>query len=379
LVIILDNIKTLLFIKPGDAVEEFKKYSNTKKNEEDIYSPTWDYIPQFYKECKDILINCNIYWMGVSGNKKKFLKNKNSWFMTYKNFSNIRILYWLLKVNPDIIINLAGQNSLISLYMYKLINKKTKILQFLAGEYKKNLFSIFYYSLLGMSDKIYVMNNQTKKNLGKKIKQNINIFLPLYTKEFLETHRKIPSIRQDKLNIFYCGRFLKIKGIWDLFQIIEIMKNENIVFHLIGEGRNEYKLFKQKIKENGLDNLVNFYGFVPHSYLYDYLKQADIGIIPSKSEGYCQVAEEFFISNVPIIATKVGGLIDQIEDGKNGFLIEEENKIEKFIEKINYLNKNPEEIKRMKKNITPAKYFDRENVFGKIINNYYLEQVRNKK
>jgi len=375
----LDKIDKLFFIKFGDSVEEFKRYLEKEKFGEDVCAPTWDYIPQFYTEFKDILKNCSVYWIGIGGKQKKYLKNNNSYFITYKkNFSNIRILYWLLKINPDLIINIAGQDSLFSIYPFKFMKKRTKILQFLAGEYIKNPFSIFFNSLLKISDKIYVMNNQTKKDLENKIKKSINIFVPLYTKEFLETNRKITSIKQNKLNIFYCGRFSTIKGIWDLLQIIKEMKNENVVFHLIGEG-SEYRSFKQKIKENGLDNLVRFYGFVPHFLLYDYLKQADIGLIPSKSEGYCQVAEEFLISNIPIIATKVGGLIDRIEEGKNGYLIDEENKIEKFIEKINYLNNNPEEIKKMKENITPAKYFDRENVFGKIVKNYYLEQIRSKK
>jgi glycosyltransferase involved in cell wall biosynthesis len=377
-VIQLNNVDKLFIIKFGDPVEEFKSYAKRNKNDEDVYSPMWDYIPQFYKECEDILKNCRVYWMGVGGQQKKILICKDSWFITYRHFLKIRIFYLLFKVNPDLIINIAGQYPLVSLYLFKLIKKNTKILQFIAGESPNNLFSIFFRSLLKMSDKIYVMNSQTQKKLEKEIKKNVDIFVPLYTKEFLETNKKIPCIRENKLNIFYCGRFSTIKGIWDLFQIIKKIKNENIVFHLIGKGY-EYKLFKQKINENGLDNLVRFYGFVPNFLLYNYLRQADIGIIPSKSEGYCQVAEEFLISNIPIIATKVGGLIDQIEDGKNGYLIDEENKIEKFIEKINYLYNNPEEIKQMKQNIIPAKYFNRENVFGKIVKNYYLEQIKIKK
>jgi len=373
-VLILDKINKLFFIKFGDTVEEFKRYLEKEKFGEDVCAPTWDYIPQFYEEFKDILKNCSVYWIGVGTKQKKILRNNNSWFITHKNFSNLRILYRLLKVNPDVIINIASQHPFVSLYLYKFLRKRTKILHFLGGGFIKNPFSSLFYSLLEMSDKVYVMNNQTKKNLGKKIKKDINIFLPLYTKEFLGTNSEIPDIRQNKLNIFYCGRFSKIKGIWDLFQIIKEMKNENVVFHLIGMG-SEYRLFEQKIKDNGLDNLVRFYGFVPHYLLYNYLKQADIGIIPSKSEGYCQVAQEFLISNIPIIATKVGGLIDQIEDGKNGYLIEEENKIEKFIEKINYLKNNPDEIKKMKKNIDPVEYLNREKVFGKIVKNYYLEQL----
>jgi glycosyltransferase involved in cell wall biosynthesis len=377
-VTLLNKFKKILVIKFGDTVEEFKQFSYQEKNEEDVYSPTWDYIPQFFHELKDYHNYFKTYWIGVGIKQNKSLKNNNNWFLTYKNFTNIKILYLLYKIKPDLIINISGQKSLSSLYLYKLIKKKTKILQFIAGEYSNNLLSIFFYSLLKKSEKIYVMNNQTKIFLEKKIKKEINIFVPFYNKEFLEPNKKVPPINKNKFNIFYCGRFSKIKGIWDLFDIIKKMKNENIVFHLIGEGGNEYSEFKEKITKNGLDESVKFYGFIPNFLLSNYMKQADIGIIPSKSEGYCQVAEEFLMSNIPILATKVGGLIDRIEEGKNGYLIDKENKIEQFIKKIIFLKNNPDKIKQLKKNINPSDYFNRENVFGKIIKNYYLYENKKK-
>lgn len=377
----MDNIKTLFFIKAGDTVEEFKKYTKTEKNEEDIYSPTWDYIPQFYKECKEILKNCNVYWIGLGGKNNKIYNDKNNWFITTgkKKYFNISLYYWLLKVNPDLIINLAGQNPIIPLYFFKLIKNKTQILQFLAGEYYNHPLNMLFNSLLRKSNGIYVTNNDTKLIVEQFTKKKIDLFLPLYTNEFLKSNKIQICIRvENKLNVIYCGRFSEIKGIWDLFEIINKLKGKNIIFHLIGEGK-ELSQFKQKIELNTLRNMVIFYGFIPHEQLYGYFKQADIGLIPSKSEGYCSVIHEFMISEVPTLATKVGGLKDVITDGKNGYLIEVENKIEKFIEKINYLNNDPEVIKQMKKNITPENYLYRENVFGKIINKYYLEQVRNKK
>jgi glycosyltransferase involved in cell wall biosynthesis len=379
-VVTLDKINKLIIIKFGDTVEEFKLYSQIEKNEEDVYSPTWDYIPQFYKECKEILKNCIVYWIGLGGNHNKFYKYKNNWFITIKiKYSDIYIYYWLLKVNPDLIINISSQKPIIPLYFFKLIKNKTKILQFLAGEYYDNPLNMLFNSLLKKSNGIYVTNKDTKLIVEQYTNKKIDLFLPLHTSDFLRPNKIPPSIRvEDKLNVIYCGRFSEIKGIWDLFEIINKLKGRNIIFHLIGEGK-ELPKFKQKIKLNMLDDMVIFHGFVPHEQLYGYFKQADIGIVPSKTEGYCSVIHEFMISKVPTLATKVGGLKDVITDGENGYLIEEENKIEKFIEKINYLNNNPEEIKQMKRNITPTKYLDRENVFGKIVKNYYLEQFRNKK
>lgn len=375
--VILDKIDKLFFIKFGDTVEEYKRYLEKEKFGKDVCAPTWDYIPQFYEECKEILKNCSVYWIGLGGKNNKIYKYENNWFITIKKrYSSMYIYYWLLKVNPDLIINISSQKPIIPLYFFKLIKNKTKIIQFLAGEYYDNPLNMLFNSLLKKSNGIYVTNNNTKLIVEQYVKKKIELFLPLHTSDFLKPSKIHPSIRvEDKLNVIYCGRFSEIKGIWDLFEIINKLKGKDIIFHLIGGGE-ELPKFKQKIELDMLDDMVIFHGFIPHEQLYGYFKQADIGIVPSRSEGYCSVIHEFMISKVPTLATKVGGLKEVITEGKNGYLIEEENKIEKFIEKINYLKNNPDEIKKMKKNITPAKYLDREKVFGKIVKNYYLEQYK---
>jgi trehalose synthase len=61
----------------------------------------------------------------------------------------------------------------------------------------------------------------------------------------------------------------------------------------------------------------------------------------STKEGFCLSVTEALWKGTPVVASNVGGIPAQIEDGKNGFLLEPKDK-EGFAERIVHLLKNPE-------------------------------------
>ena len=342
----------ILLIKSGNPLDEYISFDGGDTKNFKVHAPKWDYVSQFYQECYEILKEnrFKIYWVGLNSDSYGKSTIKNSTFITLGGnilnsyvIKSILLLYYLLEIRPNVVINISGFSiSLIPLYLYKIINRKdrVKIYQFL-GEYldENQLFINFIFKGLKKFEAMYVMNNDTKNLLEKNYKKKVKIFNPLYTNCFYDEVTEIHTVDKNNFNVFYCGRFSNEKGIWELFEIIKKINDSNIIFHLIGEGRNYIK-FKWGIEQLALKNKVKFYGFVPHNQLYGYLRQADVGLMPSRSEGYGQVAVEFLLSNVPVIATKIGGLKDIIEDGINGFLISNDNKILEFINKIQYLKEN---------------------------------------
>jgi len=52
----------------------------------------------------------------------------------------------------------------------------------------------------------------------------------------------------------------------------------------------------------------------------EYLSIADLLLLPSQSESFGLVALEAMACEVPVIATRVGGLPELVEDGATGFL-----------------------------------------------------------
>ena len=62
-------------------------------------------------------------------------------------------------------------------------------------------------------------------------------------------------------------------------------------------------------------------GFVPRSELGIYYERAAVVCVPSRREGYGVVAREAMAYGRPVVATRVGGLADAIEDGVTGLLV----------------------------------------------------------
>ncbi len=69
----------------------------------------------------------------------------------------------------------------------------------------------------------------------------------------------------------------------------------------------------------------------------------------SIKEGFCLSVTEALWKGKPVIASNVGGLPAQIEDGKSGFLLEP-NDIEGFADRIIHILKNPDEGKNLGEN-----------------------------
>lgn len=123
---------------------------------------------------------------------------------------------------------------------------------------------------------------------------------------------------------------------------------ENVKFLIIGSGREE-KMLKERTAKLGLSRRVNFLGFIGHKDLPQYLHISDIFIRPSLSEGFGNSYIEAMAADVPVIATRVGGILDFVRDGETGLFCEVKNpksiaqKVEKLIkdkESRDYIVKN---------------------------------------
>jgi len=73
---------------------------------------------------------------------------------------------------------------------------------------------------------------------------------------------------------------------------------------------------------------------------------SNVIIQKSTKEGFCLCVTEALWKGTPVVASNVGGIPTQIEDGKNGFLLEPKDN-EGFADRIIHLLKNPEEGKNL--------------------------------
>ncbi len=124
--------------------------------------------------------------------------------------------------------------------------------------------------------------------------------------------------------VLYSGRFVRRKGVEILLKAWkEASRNRsNSKLLLLGEGPllNEMKGLTKRI---GLTESVQFMGHV--SNVVEFLHMADIFVLPSLQEGMPNALLEAMACGLPVIGTRIGGVVDIIDDRKNGILIEPGN------------------------------------------------------
>jgi trehalose synthase len=75
---------------------------------------------------------------------------------------------------------------------------------------------------------------------------------------------------------------------------------------------------------------------------------SDVVIQKSIREGFCLCVTEALWKGTPVVASNVGGIPYQIDDGRSGFLVEPKDN-EGFAERIVHILKNPGEAKALGK------------------------------
>lgn len=119
----------------------------------------------------------------------------------------------------------------------------------------------------------------------------------------------------------------------------EINAKEKKIFYLIvGEGKLKSYLERKK-QQLGLEKNVLLVG--KRNDVIEILKASDLFVFPSLREGLPRALMEAMACGLPVIATKIRGNVDLIEDGKNGILVKVNN-VAELIEAIKKLCVNVE-------------------------------------
>ncbi|MCL1830238.1 MAG: glycosyltransferase family 4 protein [Oscillospiraceae bacterium] len=122
----------------------------------------------------------------------------------------------------------------------------------------------------------------------------------------------------DEAVVVFSGRFLKEKGIYELLDAFKMLAadNSNAVLVMAGNG----PLFQEvESKKPPNVHLVNQLSFMDSLAL---LKQADIFILPTYSEGFSTVTLEAAALGKCIISTPTGGNPELIQHMHSGMLLE---------------------------------------------------------
>lgn len=122
--------------------------------------------------------------------------------------------------------------------------------------------------------------------------------------------------------ILYVGGLYPIKGIDVLAEAFSMLINEGVKARLVIIGEGPYRdWLEDRVQPAEVRELVSFLGALPQTQVRREMLQARLLVLPSRSEGLPRVIMEAMASSLPVVATKVGGIPELVEDGSTGFLV----------------------------------------------------------
>ena len=173
----------------------------------------------------------------------------------------------------------------------------------------------------------------------------------------------------EKFTLLYSGRLTAEKGIIQLIEALNMLKDEPHIQLLVigssffGNANQDDDFIKVlKAKAKPLQGRITFTGFVPYEQMPNYLRNADVAVIPSVwDDPFPTTILEAQSMGLPIITTRRGGIPEEVTE-KNAILLHtDEHFVDNLASAILDLYQHPEKRKAMSlASMERAKLFDKE-------------------
>jgi glycosyltransferase involved in cell wall biosynthesis len=208
-------------------------------------------------------------------------------------------------------------------------------------------------SLLALSlrqSEVITANSTHTASLVKKASQRTAEIVP-----WGATVKVEPSSKQDPQAIpllLFSGRLIERKGVNFLLRAMPaILAERQARLVITGDGhcRREWE---DLTRELGLREAVTFAGFVSNEQLGSLFRSCSVYVHPAiydsrgDTEGLGVVLVEALSHRKPVVASKVGGIVDVIKDGETGLLVPEKDP-EAIAEAVLRLLKDPDYADRL--------------------------------
>jgi len=206
---------------------------------------------------------------------------------------------------------------------FRLLSRHTKVIYCshgwafdrVATKYVNYFYGRIELTLSYLTDAIICISNhdyQSAKNVGISQARLILISNAISSKLPFISKVEWPDVSH---RLLFIGRFDKQKGV-DIF--IDAMRD-------IGSDVFAYLIGCPVLDEDNITSLpanVKAIGWLPRDMVQQYILSTHVVVVPSRWEGFGLTALEAMRANKPVIASRVGGLVELVIDGKTGFLVD---------------------------------------------------------
>jgi glycosyltransferase involved in cell wall biosynthesis len=131
--------------------------------------------------------------------------------------------------------------------------------------------------------------------------------------------------------ILFVGRLVERKGVKYLIDAFRLLAQDiDCCLYIVGDGPEKPNLETQ-VQKMGLQNKVVLTGQIPEKDLQKRYQSCSVFVLPAitdskgDTEGLGVVLIEALTYKRPVVASRVGGIVDIVEDGRTGLLVPEKD------------------------------------------------------
>jgi len=262
-------------------------------------------------------------------------------------FIFLRITVFLRKLNPDVVITSLYQADILGIFSAWLSGVKRRIIIHHDVVKINPIIRWLKIRALKKTNKIIAISNEVKVFLIEYFKVSGSKIEVIYNAIDFEKFLCFQKSDKDWEPVFgIIARLDKIKGHIYILEALKKIKSEGVklpAFIFVGDGpeRKNLEIFAE---ENDLTN-IKFVGEVIE--IGKYLKQMDVFVLPSLSEGLGVSLIEALVAKKLIIASNTGGIKELIKHNKTGILVEPTN-VDDLYQAIKWVLENKNEALKLR-------------------------------
>ncbi|MDN7456417.1 glycosyltransferase family 4 protein [Burkholderia cenocepacia] len=122
--------------------------------------------------------------------------------------------------------------------------------------------------------------------------------------------------------IAFAGRLSQQKGVGTLIEALAQLVRQGCDVHLRLAGDGNVDQWRARAADLGVAERVYFCGWLDDAGKSRLFREASVFCLPSQFEAFGIAALEAMFLGVPVVASRVGGLCDLVEDGVSGRLVD---------------------------------------------------------
>lgn len=210
---------------------------------------------------------------------------------------------------------------------------------------KKNWINKFLYSFIFKNQYVILLSEHLYYDVEAYVPRKMVFYCPNGIKDYQPTTEllSLPEIRP--FNILFFSNLIEEKGVFVLIDACSELRDKGLHFRcdfVGGEADITEEQFNKYVQQKGLTEQVKYLGKRYGKLKEMTFEQADVFVLPSRYDCFPLVVLEAMQHKLPVITANEGGMPDMVEDGYNGYLLQQYDDVSTLADRLEYLFHEPE-------------------------------------